>query len=252
MTQIPTQISDEMLMAYADGELDAAGRAEVEAFVQGDADAAGRLAAFARSGRGLGRLYSQPIHEPVPARLLETVRTTPMQRVPRRSVLSGLADALLGRTGMPAQFATAAIDGLIVAGGAHLLKPDRNSTTGVSESLRLALEIAPSRPAKDAPTGAVTPVLSFASVNGRFCRQYVQPGDNGQRIEGVGCRSENGEWRIEAQASVAGPGSSKSAVAPASGSGEASVESAVDRLIKGIALDPRDEAKLIAKHWRSE
>lgn len=252
-----TQVPDEMLMAYADGELDAADRAEVEALVQRDSAAAARLDAFVRSGRTLGQLFDQPMHEPVPARLLETVRTAPMQPIPaqqtgRQGVVTILKQALLGRTGTPAQLATAVVFSMVVAGGAMVLKLNGTAGTSAGERLKLALETAPSRPGKDAPPGIVTPVLSFVSVGGEFCRQYVQPAASGKRIEGVGCRTKTGEWRIEAQAVAAGPGPDNSVTRPSAGPGEASVEATVDRLIKGIPFDPKDEAKLIAKHWQAE
>ncbi len=63
-------VSDELLMQYADDELDPATRAEVERAVAGDATLTARVAEL-RSQRDRLRLaYAPMLEEPVPARLL--------------------------------------------------------------------------------------------------------------------------------------------------------------------------------------
>jgi len=72
--------SDETLMAYADGELDAATRAAVEAALATDAQLAQRVARH-RALRGRLRAAFDPVlDEPLPERLLASVRGAPAQR----------------------------------------------------------------------------------------------------------------------------------------------------------------------------
>ena len=67
-------ISDEVLMALADGELAGDERARIAKIVANSEAAAARLAAFTSTGRHLSGLFEQPMLEPVPQRLIDTVR----------------------------------------------------------------------------------------------------------------------------------------------------------------------------------
>ena len=73
-----TDISDEVLMAYADGELDASGCARVETYIAEDHKGVARLAVFTSTGRSLGMLYDEPMRQPAPQRLIETVLNSPL------------------------------------------------------------------------------------------------------------------------------------------------------------------------------
>jgi anti-sigma factor RsiW len=68
------QHSDDRLVAYLDGELDAAARREVEAQLDADPTAAERLAALARSDTLVRAAYDEVLHEPVPERLIAAAR----------------------------------------------------------------------------------------------------------------------------------------------------------------------------------
>lgn len=57
------------LMAYADGQLDEAGRRSVEAYLAGNADAAGEVALMQRQNGAIRTLFASTGAEPVPARL---------------------------------------------------------------------------------------------------------------------------------------------------------------------------------------
>ena len=75
-----SQISDEMIMAYADGELGDDDRRAVETYLAGNPAAAARLRAFEVSGRSLARLYDDAMRQPVPDRLIQSVRTADVAR----------------------------------------------------------------------------------------------------------------------------------------------------------------------------
>ncbi len=64
------QRNDEALLAYLDGELDAAERGDVEAWLDADPGVRDRLAALAQSGDLVRRAYADIIDEPVPERLI--------------------------------------------------------------------------------------------------------------------------------------------------------------------------------------
>ncbi|HTV87471.1 MAG TPA: hypothetical protein VME41_00510 [Stellaceae bacterium] len=66
--------SDEALVAYLDGELDATEREHVEAWLDADPAARERMAAMAQAAELARSAYADVIDEPVPERLIEAVR----------------------------------------------------------------------------------------------------------------------------------------------------------------------------------
>ncbi|MBI4048478.1 MAG: zf-HC2 domain-containing protein, partial [Devosia nanyangense] len=65
----PLTITDDTLQAYADGRLDADGRAAVEAHLEAHPDLAAELALWQRQRDAIKTLYDPVAGEPVPARL---------------------------------------------------------------------------------------------------------------------------------------------------------------------------------------
>lgn len=265
MSQLPNdQIPDETLMAYADGELDPAERTAVEAYVNMDAAAAARLAAFSRSGRTLGRLYDQPMHEPVPTRLLMTVVES--GRTPR-----SLAGQFAGLFALPAWLpAPAAFAGVLLTvcalgWSAAVLRGDAVGPqlqadahlqglfagTGLREALETAPSGVPPTLAATTDAGSVTPVLSFVSKSGNYCRQYAITDGTGARFSGVSCRAANGDWRIEAYMPAPATPNTSGKTAPAAGADVRVVEHLIDGMITGDAFVGEQEAKLIANRWRN-
>jgi anti-sigma factor RsiW len=87
--------SDEALVAYLDGELDADERSHVEAWIEADPAVQGRLLALAESAGALRSAFAEFVTEPVPERLIaaargETAAATEAEIVvlrPRRPIL---------------------------------------------------------------------------------------------------------------------------------------------------------------------
>ena len=67
-------ISEEILMAYADGELDAATRASVEAAMQEDPEIRKRVAGHRALRETMRGAFSAVLDEPVPDRLIQAAR----------------------------------------------------------------------------------------------------------------------------------------------------------------------------------
>ena len=67
------KVSDEMLMAYADGELALTERSEVETAIVSNPDLRSRLSVFERTKNELSGLYDEPMKRPVPDRLVDAV-----------------------------------------------------------------------------------------------------------------------------------------------------------------------------------
>ena len=202
--------NDITLMAYADGELEAA--AEVEAEARRDAEVQTRLEAFQLSRTLLHTAYNGPIHEPVPERLAQALagseidapgearadKVVPLRR-PARPYLGWAAAALVfGFSG--GQYWQSAV-------GARLLQQAQSAAalTARVQAVNLALEALPngrSIPwmAPGGGNGAITPVETYLDANGAYCRQYTvtltRDGIADEWHE-TACRRDAGDWRPE-------------------------------------------------------
>jgi len=117
--------SDETLIAYLDGELDASACADVEAWLEGDAAMRERAAALTESACLLRAAFDPVLHEPVPERLLAAARSAPAPVVDLAAARARRGQPGLVRPWM--QWAAAAgIAGLLIGGGAgyYVAGPD--------------------------------------------------------------------------------------------------------------------------------
>jgi anti-sigma factor RsiW len=111
--------SDELLVAYVDGELDAAARAEIEIALAHDAELRARVAGLQSSAQILRTALDTVLREPVPERLLAAARGQGDS-----TVVDFAAAQQKHRSRMPAArpwmqwAAVAGIVGLMVGGGA--------------------------------------------------------------------------------------------------------------------------------------
>lgn len=265
-------LSDETLMAYVDGELDAAGCARVEADAERNADVRARIERF----RSTGLQALKPPHDaiaalPVPQFLLDTVAaagpragsgTTKFkptlvsasahpERGSRVSVLRrpvGWQPALAYAASIALavgwfSYATLAPGGqILVQEGGRIL------ASGV---LARALETAHSKAAEKSgflqQTATATPQLSFKDRSQHFCREYEVVLPSQEAFAGVGCRLDNGRWLV--QAHVPTQARSTGQVArPAAGA--AAVQKLIEETMVGDALGPDEESKALSKGWR--
>ena len=71
-------IGDELLMAYADGELDDRTAQEVGRAIDNDPALAARLMVFRVTGRALSPHFDEVVEAPPPASMLDAIRITPI------------------------------------------------------------------------------------------------------------------------------------------------------------------------------
>lgn len=144
------------------------------------------------------------------------------------------------------QYAVAAS---LVAAAGVLLAPQWQQGSPAGPTLADVLETTPSMADgwKTLDDGTeVRPVLSFSSVDGNWCREYLlNLSGEGQR--GVACR-ETGDWNTRVITAAELPGSA-SEFRPA-GAGDAdAVADFLATHAKGIALSAADEQALIESSW---
>ena len=267
-----TDFPDEMLMAYADNELLPRDRALLDARLADDADLKARLEPFIATGSSLSTFFDEPLHEPVPARLIEAISAIPTPRAsnaPRVQDKRNDAGWLetIGSFIFPRapQFASAfGLAALLTVGGVAGWMLGRDSGTGkppslvalhngelvASGALLAALETTPSRAmTADVPGSGVSPLQSFRNRDGSFCREYRAGGQEGQMFSGVACRKSGGAWRVAAHVETPQAVAKDDGYRTASGPGAEELNAVIDSLIQGDVLGTEDEAAAIARKW---
>lgn len=117
-----------------------------------------------------------------------------------------------------------------------------------STSMQTALEATLSR--ETARVGRnlwLTPVLSFYSQSGKWCRQYELDHGTSMRSSGLACRDDDGAWNVQAQ-TAATPrigGEHYKYV----GENDRIIESVRTQIIDGDALTAQQEAAQIGDKW---
>jgi anti-sigma factor RsiW len=129
--------SDDRLVAYLDGELEAAERREVEAWLDSDPAPRQQLAALAESAELARHAFDEVLHEPLPERLIAAARgeagavgTRPrILSFKRRLGSEAPAPLRRWRLGLPV---AASLFGLLIGGGAAYLGVGKLATGGVA------------------------------------------------------------------------------------------------------------------------
>ena len=276
-------ISDELLMAYADGELDSAEHARVETCLQQSPEAAARLAVFAATGRGLADIFGKPMQEPVPQRLVDAIYAPASVAAPVGTAIGTAYENVVpfavrrhqARVASRPVFqrhlslAAACVTLLAVGAGSYWFF---NQPAGQpSESFALALSGSGERIASaelasvlDTVLGdktavaviagkeaTIKPMFTFATADKNFCRQYEITRGQAQAIAGVACRGSAGQWHVETHVAFEPDSAIGGQIKPAGKEGVEAVEAAVNRLISGDVLGNDQEAELMRQGWKA-
>ncbi len=244
-------ISDEILMAYADGELEPARRAEVEQAMRADPAVAEAVERHRALRADVFAAFAGVLDEPVPERLQPRVAQASHVRVdalaaagarplPARwswaqwgGMAASLAVGILvgalgwqGAHGGGSNADVARVDGALVAKGqlAQALTQQLASDQGQASGVKLG--------------------VSFQSKDGSYCRSFAL-GTSG----GLACRS-GGEWRIPVLAEGA---QEQAGVYRQAGSAlPTAVLDAIDARIAGSALDAAAERSAREQGWEKK
>lgn len=224
------QISDETLMALADGELEPQAAQALREAMAGDPELAARYRRFEGSRQalaGLARASLPPAaaNDPMAA----MIRARMAQAAPQPAAPQA---ANLNRRPLLAAAASLAIAAI----GLGWWGWSTRIPEGLPASELAALDSLPSGESRQMDNGAaLTMIASFEAAEGAFCREYETAQDTRIRVV-LACR-EGGEWRARfAQGSDAGPEGYQTA------SDEGSIEAALERIGAGAPLTPAQEA----------
>lgn len=246
------KLSEPMLHAYVDGELDAAGAAVVEQAMREDPGIAAKIAAERALRERLRQAFAPVLDEPVPGRLLAAANATASaQDAGTVLPLQAARDARAARRGWrwPEWTALAASLALGVL-AAPWLRPDgpaallEMSSEGMVAGAELARALDSRLSSAGPAAGPVAVGLSFRAQDGDYCRTFVL--ERPQAVAGLACRQADG-WRVTALGEATAVGGelrlASTALPPA-------ILAEVDARLEGEPLDGAGERAARDAGWR--
>jgi hypothetical protein len=237
-------VTNEMLMAYADGELDAAACAKIEGAMREDPSIERRVEKFREERRLLQAAYARELDEPVPEKILAALREAPPANIVdlKRRGMGSRPRTMRWRY-------TALAAGIVMAVGVGVIAWQRSlmiRNVGNAELAGGALARALSdRLSADADAGEVRVGFSFLAKSGAYCRTFTLRG--GASSAGLACRRE-GQWDIEVLVPSKAPG--EGAYRTAATEMPPEVLRMVEAEIVGEPLDGAGETAARAGHWQ--
>jgi len=246
---------DETLMAYADGELDASRRAEIDAAIAGDPALARRIEQHRALRRDVSSAFSTVLDQPVPERLENAARggKMPVATPSRGKVLqfptrtarapsppwrarewTAMAASLVVGVLLSWRFFESADSGVVVAGKDALVA--RGALARALDS-QLASE---QRGAEPVLIG-----LTFKARDGDYCRSFVM---RATRTAGLACRVGSG-WQVTATDSSVLP---QGELQPASSALTPALLRVIEARADGAALDAEAEQSARLSGWKAQ
>ena len=215
---------DDRLGAYLDGELSAEAAKAFEAVLERDPDLRDQAQALRTTNDVIRHAFDAPLHDTVPTRLHDTIEAGFAAR--RASAGSG-ADADNGAGQTTPAFGglrwAASVAALIAGfGGGYWLAENRNADAlaqlealramdrslierTVNEVLEKQLSgtVVDWQNPNSGSHGTVTPIRTYRSEAGQWCREYVQvtqtPDGRTESHRAIACRETDGAWRMRAE-----------------------------------------------------
>lgn len=236
------RVTEELLAAYADGELDAAGQAEVEAAIAADPALGRKVAAHRALKATLAGHYAPIAQGAVPPGLAALLATSAQESGADAAEVVSLAAARQKR-GMPGTFRRwAPVAGPALAASLILaiVQPWQAGTPEGYAGGDLAAALDTQLAATQADQTGTRILISFARANGYLCRAW-RGADSG----GIACRDDTG-WKIERQFAL---GAAQGTEFRQAGS-ETDLLAAAQDMAAGDALDAEGERAARARGWK--
>jgi hypothetical protein len=242
--------TNEDLMAYADGELDAERRRALDAALASDAELRARVAALRAQRERVASAYAGVSDEPVPERLRALLEAAPKASatvVDLASARARNAERPTARAwgwmqwgGMAASVLLGVLIGLQLAprGEGDALLGERDGRLVAGPTLARALDTQLANHVQ----GAVTVQLSFVDKSGRYCRTF-----SGTGVAGLACR-DPAAWALVI--ATPAPAQPPMAMRQAASSLPRAVLDAVDQRIDGNALNAAQERDARDRNWK--
>jgi hypothetical protein len=254
-------ITDELIMAYVDGELEPEQSDKVAAAIAVDEQLRQQEILFRETASVLDHAFDAPMHEEIPERLQAVLRppekTSLQERFMELVAQLGRGIAPLPATAM----ALVAVLGIaVVLNGTWQDSFSESSITrvltqdGFTQVLDTAVSGSTDRIRIGRQEAEVVPLLTFQDKNQRFCRYFeLIVSDESFVGQGVSCRSAKGVWETVAFAADKAE-VEKSQTDTRQGyelaSGENRMERIVESMRAGQPLRLTDERRCIDGGWK--
>ena len=253
-------ISDETLMAYADGELDPVARQAVESAMRENPEIDKRVAQHRALRARVQAAYSAELSEEVPERLLVAATGTASTEGGRIVDLRD-ARAALERRALPArplrsEWWTSGLmaASLVVGLGLGFFMWGRTETPLMRSAGGalvahgpLADALSNQLAAEQSPTSAVRIGLSFLAKSGDYCRTFALPG--AVSPSGLACHHGK-EWRVQALDQEADGTGGDGKYRTAGSAMSATILKSVEAEIAGEPLDQAGERDARRRGWK--
>lgn len=240
-------ITDQLLMAYVDGELSPDLASLILSRMETEPDLLDRLEQHELLRRQLSAAFGPVMGEPLPPTLtaLLAEEGAKVRTASGRSAQGFAFRGVDSAWPMWAAAAAAAVIGVGVSEVLHMNEPLTLSGGRVVAAGALARSLEHNLAADTAGSGARI-MASFEDRSGRYCRVFEAAG--GGHEDGVACKND-GRWQVVALANMAGSEPS-SGYRQASSALASSVVAAVDEFQASNVLTPEQERQARTLQWR--
>ena len=255
-------ISDETLMAYADGELDVAAREAVESALREDPQIDKRLAQHRALRQRVQAAYSAELLEDVPERLLAAAKgaaSTPASKVVnlqdvRSAIERNVSRARTLRSRWQAAGAAAA--SLVLGVGLGFFMWGRTQSTVMRSADgalvargQLAEALSNQLAAEQSPDSSVRIGLSFQAKSGDYCRAFALAG--AVSPSGLACRHGE-EWQVQSLTQTADGKAGHFEYRTAGSALPPAILQSVEGQIAGEPLDQAGERAARRRGWKAQ
>ncbi len=220
-----TQITDEILAAYLDGEASLEERRAVEAALERDAGLRQSLERYRALKTRIDRSFAGVLDQPVPQRIIEAASA------PYAAYAAPLPPRRPSRWLTPAAMAASLAVGALA--GSVLMRSQSDDGAALIASAPIA------RALDGEQHAGVRVIASYRAEDGRACREF-EIADAAQTAAGLACLTQDGRWSLAALE----PRAPEGAYLPASGEGAVSVVSLLTGEMR--AMTPEEEEALVA------
>jgi hypothetical protein len=272
-------LSDEVLMAYADGVLDEALRAHVEQELQQHPEYRQKVEKFRATLKPVQEVFEEKLDERRLAGMAAWIGREASRRAadpPDKPQVVALSGARLrmplatSRSNWPAKLAASIA---LLAGGAlgWLMHGSAGREASFSPalvtfgdgSLRAGADLAKLLETVGSGGKVVTAdghgrawelkaISSFRALDGSLCRRYELALDAAARFGGYACRDAEAQWLVQAHARLNNKMPDRPGFAPASGGNADALDAGIRAAMDGDVLEASQEARLIANRWATK
>lgn len=247
------KISDEMLSAFIDAELSEAAMEEIRCALESDDDLVMRLADLAQADHWVAENAAVIDNTPMADNLLPLA-----QRIDKKIAQGKTAEPAGNVVSLSAwknfnkslqkPYALAAGVAMLFGVGTVTLMQSQQASTAITAGITQVLDQQRSGEISSIAQGdKITANLSFTNRAGDYCRQFQHVSEQTASVN-IACK-ENGQWQLKITEKLKLTENTQNYRAA---SNQAQLDSAIDAMINGPAMDSAQEQRAIANNWQTE